>query len=674
MASLSAAGIGSGLDVNSLLQQIVDAERGPKESQLTLKEAQLQAELSAYGSLKGAVSTFQLTASKLKSSISFASNSVNISNTDLLTATASSVAHEGSYTVEVQSLAQSHALASIAFDELTSVIGNGTLTFDFGTTDYDPGTDFQTGDDTYTSFTSNPDRSSQSVVIDNSNNTVEGVRDAINAADMGVTASIVDDGSGYRLLITSDDQGLANSLEITVDEGGAASDNIDNTGLSQLAFNSDATNVEQTQAASDAAITVNGLTISRESNTITGAIHGVTLNLLSADVGNPTQLTISQNTSNAETNIGKFVDAYNELVTLFNGLTEYNAETGQGGVLLGDNTPRNLINQIRREIGSSINNGSTYTSLSSIGITTQRDGTLALDSSDLADAIENDFESVAQLFYANAEPSDPDVSYISSAAVAVEGNYAVRVGALATHGILTGEAVSGPVTIDGTNNTFSLSVDGTSSGTITLNQATYADMDALAQEIEDQINASTALSDNGLGVTVAYVDDHFEISSTSYGSDSSISIASQNSSLGFTSSATETSGTDISGSIGGKVGTGDGQLLTALGLTLEIAGSATGSRGRVVYSQGVAGKLDAILNQFLSSSGQITSKTDSLNDQIEDIAEQRETLNKRVAAIEARYRAQFTALDALIGQLNTTSNFLQQQLDSLPKIQISSRK
>ncbi|MDH5471432.1 MAG: flagellar filament capping protein FliD [Gammaproteobacteria bacterium] len=674
MASLSAAGIGSGIDVNSLLQQIVDAERGPKDAQLTLKEARLQAELSAYGSLKGAVSTFQLAASKLKSSISFASNTVNIANKDLLSATASSVAVEGSYSVEVKSLAQSHSLASVAFSELTSVIGNGTLTFDFGTTVYDPGTDFVTADDTYTSFTSNPDRSSKSVVIDNSNNTVEGVRDAINAAGIGVTASIVDDGSGYRLLITSDDQGLANSLEISVEEGGTAGENLDTTGLSQLAFNSGATNVEQTQAAADALITVNGLSISRESNTITGAIHGVTLNLKSADIGNPTQLSISKSTENAEKNIGKFVDAYNELMTLYSGLTEYNPDTGQGGVLLGDNTPRNIINQIRREIGGSVNNGNIYTSLSSIGITTQRDGTLALDSSKLSKAIENDFESVAELFYANGVPSDPDVNYISAASIASEGSYAISVARLASHGLLTGEAVTGPVTIDGTNNTFSLSVDGTSSGTITLTQAVYNDMDILAQEIEDKINASTALSDKGLGVTVSYISGHFEISSTSYGSDSTVSIVNANSALGFTSNAIETEGVNVSGTIGGKTAIGDGQLLTALGLTLEISGNDTGNRGRVVYSQGLAGKLDAILARFLSGSGQLTSKTDTINDQIKSIAEQRESLNKRVAAIEDRYRAQFTALDALIGQLNTTSSFLQQQLDALPDIQIRSRK
>jgi len=674
MASLSAAGIGSGLDVNSLLQQIVEAERGPKDSQLTLKEARLQAELTAYGSFKGAVSSFQSATAKLKSAISFASNKASVTNRELLTASASSIAQEGSYNIEVQSLAQSHALASIAFEDLTSEIGTGTLRFDFGTTVYDPGTDFETGDDTYTSFTGNPDRSSQIVTIDNSNNTVEGIRDAINAADIGVTASIVDDGSGYRLLITAEDQGLANSLEITVDEGATEAENLDTTGLSQLAFNSGATNVEQTQAASDAILTINGLSISRESNTITGAIHGVTLNLLSADVGNPTQLKITQDTSGIEKNISGLVSSYNELFSLFKGLTEYNPDTGESGVLLGDNTARNIINQIRREMGNAINNGNTYTSLSSIGITTQRDGTLSLNSTVLNNAIENDFESVAQLFYANAVPSDSDISFISSSTEAVEGNYAVRISSLATQGQLTGESVIAPILIDATNNTLSVSIDGIASGTISLSQANYTDMDILADEIENQINAATALSDNNLSVTVAYINNAFQIQSSSFGEDSSVSISTENAALGFTGNATQTAGTSVSGSIGNKTGTGEGQRLTALGLTLDISGITTGNRGRVVFSQGVAGRLNTILSGFLSSDGQITSKTDTINEQIEKITEQRETLYKRVAAIESRYRAQFTALDALIGQLNTTSNFLQQQLDALPEIQVRNNK
>jgi len=678
MATLSAAGIGSGLDVNSLLEQIVAAERGPKENQLNLKEVKIQAELSAFGSLKGALSSFQSSLTQLKNQTSFSSNKINIANKDMLTATATSIAKEGSYSVKVDQLAQSHSLASIAFEDTSSVIGSGTLTFDFGTVSYDPDSDAITS-----AFVSNPDRSSESIVIDNTNNTVEGVRDAINEAGIGVSASIVNDGNGYRLLITSDQMGDANALEISVTDD-SDTNNTDLAGLSQLVFKEGATNLDQTQAGQDAIVSVNGLQINRESNTVTEAIHGVTLNLLSVDTV-ATQLTITQNTSGAEKNINGFVSAFNDLVNLFDSLTAYNAETGEKGTLIGDSTTRNIMNQIRRELTNSINTGGSYSSLSGIGITTQRDGTLAVDATKLKSAIEADFESVAELFYANANPSDADITYISSTASVKEGKYAVSIDTLATKGTFTPlSSTTADIVIGASNNTFSLTVDGISTGTVTLSQATYSDMDALAQEIQNRINGSS-LEGKGAGVTVSYVTDpgdatkgYFEIVSSTYGSDSSVSVVAQNSTLGFTSSATSTTGVDVSGYIGDTPATGKGQYLTgegsAAGLELKIEGLTTGGRGSVEYSLGFAAKMDSILDSFLSSTGQLTAKSDSLTAQIEDISGQRVELNKRVAAIQERYQKQFTALDVLIGQLNTTSSYLQQQLDSLPKIEVYRRK
>ena len=676
MATISAAGIGSGLDVSSILEQIVEAERAPTENRLNLKEATLQAELSAFGTLKGAVSTFQSSFGKLTSAALFNSSEVSVSNRDVLSASTSSIADAGNYSVEVKSLAQSHTLASIAFDNLDDVIGSGTLTFNFGTTVYDPGTDFETGDDTYTSFTNNTERSSESVVIDNTNNTVTGIRDAINDANIGVTASIVDDGSGYRLLISSDQQGVDNSLGITVDEGGAAGDNIDTTGLSLLAFNGSATNIEQTQAAVNAELTINGLTVFREENTVTGAIPGITLNLKSADVGNPVQVNItSSNASEAEKNISTFVSSFNEMAAVFNSLTSYGGEGGQNGILLGDTTARNMMQQLRRELGGFVDNAGSFNSLSSIGITTEKDGTLKLDGAALSDALGEDFDSVAQLFYANGNSSDSEVIVANSSLATQEGRYSVSIGATATSGLFTSIAVAGPITIDSNNDTFSFVVDGTSTGTVSISQATYNDMDSLAQEIENRINSSNALQSNGLGVSVSYESGSFQVTSSSYGSDSSISISSQNASLGFTSSGTSTEGTDVTGSIGGLPATGSGRFLTgtgaASGLVLEITGDNAGSRGAVTFSRGLATKLNDLLTGFQTENGQFAAKTGSINDQIESISQDRLDLIKRVTEIEERYRRQFSTLDVLIAQLNSTSDFLQQQLDSLPGVTFS---
>jgi flagellar hook-associated protein 2 len=673
MATISAAGIGSGLDVSGILEQIVEAERAPTENRLNLKEATLQAELSAFGTLKGAVSSFQSSFGKLTSAALFNSSKVSVSDPGVLSASTSSIAKEGNYSVEVKNLAQSQTLASIAFTNIDDVIGSGSITFNFGTTVYDPGTDFATGDDTYTSFTNNPERSSETVVIDNSNNTVSGIRDAINSADIGVSASIVDDGSGFRLLITSDQQGLDNSLSITVDEGGPAADNIDTSGLSLLAFNSSATNIEQTQAAVDAELTVNGLTVFRETNNITGAIPGVTLNLNKADVGNPVQVSISSsNASEAENNIGAFVSSFNEMVTVFNSLTAYGGEGGQNGILLGDTTSRNILLQVRRELGGFVDNAGSFNSLSSIGITTDRDGSLKLDSAQLKSALSEDFDSVAQLFYANGNSSDSEVLVSNSSSATQEGRYSVSIGALATKGQFAATAVTGPITIDSSNDSFAISVDGISTGTINISQATYTDLNSLAQEIENRINNTSSLQSNALGVSVDYASGSFQITSNSYGSDSKITLSTQNSILGITNSGVSTNGSDVSGSIGGLPATGSGRFLTATGaatgLVLEITGNNAGNRGAVTFSRGLASKLNALLSEFQTEQGQLTTKTDSINAQIESISQERLDLVKRVAEIEDRYRRQFSTLDVLISQLNATSSFLQQQLDSLPGV------
>jgi len=670
MATITVAGIGSGLDVNGILEQIVEAERLPTENRLNLKEAKLQAELSAFGTIRSAVGTFQASLGKLTSAALFNKSDVSVSNTDVLSASTSSVAKPGNYSVEVKSLAQSQTLASVAFNDLTDVIGSGTLTFNFGTTVY------AAGDDTYTSFTVNPERSSESVVIDSTNNTLGGVRDAINNAGIGVNASIVDDGSGFRLLISSEQQGLANSLNISVDEGGVGADNIDTTGLSTLAFNSSATNAEQTQAAFDAELSINGLTVFREENTISGAIGGVTLNLKSADVGNPLQVNVtSSNGSEAEKNIGSFVNSFNEFMTVFSGLTAYGGEGGKNGILLGDTTARNIVQQIRRELGGFVNNAGSFNSLSSIGITTNSDGSLELNSSELKTALSDDFDSVAQLFYANGNASDSEVLVSNSSLDTQEGRFNVSIGALATQGQYTASAVNGPITIDASNDIFSFVIDGTSTGTISISQAVYTDLDALAQEIENRINNSNSLQSNSKGVSVSYLSGAFQVTSDTYGSSSTVSVSTQNTTLGFLNTAASIDGTDVSGSIGGFAATGEGRFLTgtsaASGLVLEITGSNAGNRGAVTFSRGLASKLNTLLTNFQIDNGQLTSKTDSIDAQISDIAQERIDLIDRVAKIEDRYRKQFSTLDVLISQINATSDFLTQQLDSLPGVAVN---
>lgn len=670
MATLTATGIGSGLDVNSLLEQIVNAERVPTENRLNLQEAELLEEISAYGSVKSVLSGFQSSISALGLNSTFNSHTVSIQNDDLFSASASSIADEGSYNVEVRQLASRHSLASAAFTEVTDTIGTGTLTFEFGTTDYVSGTD------TYNSFTTNPDISSESIIIDSSNNTVEGVRDAINEADIGISASVIYDGSGYRLLISSDDTGKETSLRITVDEGGLPADNIDTTGLSQLAFEDNATNLDQTQEALDAELTVNGLLITRDTNSISGAINGVTLSLKSADIGNPTTLDITKSDAAASSAIKSFVSAYNELVGTLNSLTAYNTETEQGSALTGDTTTISLLSQIRREMGDLITGLSgPYTSLYQIGINTERDGTLAIDDATLSSALSDNLQAVAQLFTASGTPTDADVSYLNASSNTQPGRYSVFISSLATQGQMIGDAILEPITIDATNETINISVNNVPVN-ITLNQGSYTGTE-LAQELQNRINSNSTLQLAGASVTIAFDTDHLEITSNVYGDDSKVTVSSDYTDFGLTTSSTATSGTDVVGSIGGVPAEGDGQNLTgtgdAEGLKLLITGTDTGDSGSVNYSLGYAANLTNLLTNMLSSNGIVTNKTNSLQAQVDLISEERVKLDQRVSAIEERYRRQFVNLDVLLGGLQATSNYLTQQLDAIPKITINQK-
>lgn len=214
MASIQSLGIGSGLLTAELVDDIIATEREPTENRLNAEQEFVEAKISAYGEVSNSVSTFSGTLQSLSLPSTFEASTASSTNEDSVTASSSSVAVAGNYIVEVNALAQSHSLASGSYQTLDETIGTGTLVFRFGTIAYD-------GADDYESFTVNADSSTKAVAINSTNNTLAGVRDAINSADFGVQASIVDDGSGFRLLFSSVEQGEKNALEIvaTGDEG-----------------------------------------------------------------------------------------------------------------------------------------------------------------------------------------------------------------------------------------------------------------------------------------------------------------------------------------------------------------------------------------------------------------------------------------------------------------------
>lgn len=661
--AIAASGIGSNLDVNSIISQLIALEKQPI-TVLDQREAGIQSKITAFGTLKGALSSFQTAARGLSDASRFLAYKASSADTAVATVSASSIASAANYTLDVTTLAQAQKLTAVGQASSSAAIGNGTLTFDFGTIS---GGTFDSGTGKYTAagFTSNGN-GSKSVTIDSSNNSLQGIRDAINSAQIGVTASIVNDGSAtapYRLVLSSDNKGVANSLKISVSGDAALSDL-----LTQDPTAVGTQHLAQSIAAQNATFKVDGVSISKSSNTISDVIAGVTFTLQKE--ASSTTLAVTRDTQAVQSSVQAFVKAYNDVNKNLSDASAYNAAAKQGAILQGDSAVRNIQNQIRGTLSSTLTglNGN-LTLLSQIGVSFQKDGSLALDSTKLQSAIDNNFSDIAGLFAATGKSTDSLVSYVVSSDKTLPGNYAVSISQLATQGKSVGATdVSGGVTISGANNTLTVTVDGVAAS-LTLDSGTYT-ATALATQIQSKINGSSAISSAGAAVSVAVNGNALNITSSRYGSVSKVSVTGGTAKTDVFGTGTDTFGLDVAGTIGGVTATGSGQSLTgtgaAEGLRLNITGGSVGSRGSVNFSQGYAYKLDKLVDNFIGTNGVIAARTDGLAKSVTSIGTQRDALNLRINNLETRLRAQFNALDTLISKFTATGSFLSQQLANLP--------
>ncbi len=385
---ISAPGVGSGLDINSILSQLMAVERQPLNL-LDTRQKKFESQLSAYGQVKSALSTFQSSVNALSSLDKFRVYSTKSTDDSVFTATASASAVPANYQIEVSQLAQQHKISASAISATTNVIGTGTLTIEFGTHDATGGT-----------FTPNADKTPLTLTIDASNNTLSGIRDAINKANAGVSASIIYDGSGHRLVVSSNDSGVANSLKISAADNDG--NNTDTSGLSFLAYDPLAAsgtgkNLSQLSEARNALLMVDGIAITHASNSIDNVVDGITLNLNALNAGTPATLTVARDIEAVSTAVKDFVKAYNDIDKVLKDLTAYNEQTKTGAALQGDSATRNIRTHLRA-IMTGMLDSNTYSTLSQAGVSFQRDGSLAVDTSKLEDALNNNFEAVGNLF------------------------------------------------------------------------------------------------------------------------------------------------------------------------------------------------------------------------------------------------------------------------------------
>ncbi|QSP94452.1 flagellar filament capping protein FliD [Marinobacter salinisoli] len=373
MAGISSLGVGSGIFSADLVDQLVNAERQPAELRLNRREGEAQAKISAFGALRSALEAMKSPLEALAEPEGLKALSATSSNESTAAVSVdSAVASRGSYSVNVTQLAQAQSLASGVFaDSDSTTVGEGTMTFTVNGVSTD-------------------------ITVDSSNNTLQGLADSINDANAGLSAGVVDTGSGFRLVLSADDTGLQNAIQVSVTD--ADGNNADMAGLSQFAFDGAASNLAETVAAKDALLEVNGIAVSRPTNSIEGVVAGVTFDV--AAIGS-TNISVERDADAVAERVREFVDKYNELEKVIGKYAGFNSVSGSGGMLTGDSTIRNMERDIRAGL-TTIPAGletSSVRSLADLGIKTDpATGKLEFDDAIFKEKLEADPAAVTAIF------------------------------------------------------------------------------------------------------------------------------------------------------------------------------------------------------------------------------------------------------------------------------------
>ncbi len=649
MASISSLGIGSGVLTSDLVDQLVAAERRPTEVRLDQKTERTEALISAYGKLRSAVTELRLPMRQLGSADAMKSFSATSSGSNIDVSVDAGKAARGSYSVDVVGLAESQALASTETfaDRDATSIGRGTMTL-------------QVGDKT------------TNITIDSSNDTLQGLANAINEASAGVSAGVIDTGDGFRLTLSADDTGTANAVKIT------ASEEVGAEGLARFAFDpADPEGnpaMEQTIAAADAQMKINGVLITRSTNTIENVVDGLTFNL--TDTGTST-VKVEQDTAAVAERVQAFVDKFNELQGTIRELSSFDSETGQGSILTGDSTVRNIQNQLKRvltDIIPGLENASVR-SLADVGIGTDfRTGELQFDSQKFQQQLRENPDDVTALFAEQGRTSDSQVEFVRSGSNTRPGDYSINVTQMATRGSLNYSVpnTAGAIQVQA-DNSFTFRVDGETTATVSIAAGDYSGAD-FAAAIQEALRNNSALSAAGRSVQVGYdaTEEGLTFTSNRFGSDSNVSLTSLNNVTGLNTD-TGTAGQDVQGTINGQTAQGDGQVLflansaggDAAGLQVRITGGDVGNRGSVKFIEGVSERAVDAITSILGADGALSSRTDALNRDLERIQEDRIKLDLRIESYQERLVKQFSAADSLISQLNSTRDYVSQQLAAL---------
>jgi flagellar hook-associated protein 2 len=377
MATISSPGIGSGLDVSTIITQLMAIERRPLE-QLETAETKIQSQISEVGKIKSAISKFRDLAVKLAST-SFWAQTVGSASNSAVSVTTGSAAIAGSYKVQVDSLAYAQSIASPTFAASTTTLNAGTVHIE-------------------NPLAADPAATAIDITVE-ATDTLASLRDKINAAGGSVTASILTDASGARLMLRSKETGAANAFLVTTTGGGA----LDGLSWNPQTATGGATSA---QVAADAVAFINDIPVSSASNTMNDVVDGVTLTFNNTTV-EPMTVNVTADAATIKQTLQDFASAYTDLAKLIATDTKYDATSRTAGILQGDSAIVGLQSRLRSLVGASSGASTAFARLSDIGFEMQQDGSLTANATKLDKAIANLAE--LELAFANASLTDPNL-------------------------------------------------------------------------------------------------------------------------------------------------------------------------------------------------------------------------------------------------------------------------
>lgn len=373
MATISSAGIGSGLDVETIVTKLMSLERQPI-NQLQSTASTIQSKISTWGRIKSSMSSLNDASDVLAKASTWGARTVTSSDATSVSATVTGSGSTGNVTIKAQQLASSQSVATVGYSAKTDLVGEGTLSIDIGKWGAS------------NTFTPNAAPSSTSITF-SATDTLEDARNKINSANAGVSASIVNDGSSYRLVISSATSGEKNGFRITAND--IDGNNTNSSGISRLAYDpaNSTAGTTRTQTAADAVALVNNLEIRSSTNTFSEAVEGVSFTLNKV-TGNDVSLNLNTDTDGIKKAIDSFVTAYNSLQGMIKTNTRYNPDNPKtGGVLQGDRTALDIQTQLRNTLGQAGPASALFSRLSDIGFNIATDGTLSIKADKLTQAM-----------------------------------------------------------------------------------------------------------------------------------------------------------------------------------------------------------------------------------------------------------------------------------------------